>query len=214
MTSPTEESGERFHLPGTKAQRAFLETSFLDGASLVWGMRRVPSWGDLFLAVTQGGICRIHLAPKIDPAAVLARLRPTLPPSFLASAQAPPELAPRDDRFLAPFLDQIDEFLVDPGRSLVTLPVDAAGTDFQRRVWQALWAIPAGQVASYGEMAERLGRKGAARAVGAACGANPVPFVVPCHRVVAADGMGGFSLEADYKERLLAAERGQAQLPM
>ncbi|MCC6208663.1 MAG: methylated-DNA--[protein]-cysteine S-methyltransferase [Gammaproteobacteria bacterium] len=71
------------------------------------------------------------------------------------------------------------------------LPLAPEGTVFQRRVWSELAAIPSGQVHSYGEIARRLGSS--ARAVGGACRSNPLPIVVPCHRVVAADGLGGYS---------------------
>ncbi|MBM3877889.1 MAG: methylated-DNA--[protein]-cysteine S-methyltransferase [Verrucomicrobia bacterium] len=87
-------------------------------------------------------------------------------------------------------------------------PLDlAAGTDFQRRVWRELLKIPSGRTRSYGEVASRLGKPGAARAVGAACGANPVPVLVPCHRVLASNRtLGGFSGGVNWKQRLLAAE--------
>jgi len=71
------------------------------------------------------------------------------------------------------------------------LPVQLAGTDFQQRVWQALQAIPPGQTLSYGELARRLGT--GARAVGNACRHNPVPVIVPCHRVVSSNGAGGYA---------------------
>ena len=78
----------------------------------------------------------------------------------------------------------------DPGPSLA-LPLRSCGTPFQRRVWAAISAIPAGQTRSYGELATQLGS--AARAVGQACGANPYPLIVPCHRVTSAQGLGGFA---------------------
>lgn len=72
------------------------------------------------------------------------------------------------------------------------LPLAAAGTDFNRQVWEAMRAIPYGSTRTYGEIAAEVGNN--ARAVGAACGANPIPIIVPCHRVVAAaGGLGGFS---------------------
>lgn len=71
------------------------------------------------------------------------------------------------------------------------LPLKLGGTPFQQRVWQAMQQIPYGQVVRYGELAAQLGSS--ARAVGGACGANPVPVIVPCHRVVAAHDLGGFS---------------------
>jgi AraC family transcriptional regulator, regulatory protein of adaptative response / methylated-DNA-[protein]-cysteine methyltransferase len=87
-------------------------------------------------------------------------------------------------------------------------PLDLrAGTEFQQRVWSALRAIRAGDTRSYGELARELQAPGATRAVGSACGANPIPLLIPCHRVVASGGkLGGFSGGLDWKKRLLAAE--------
>lgn len=82
-----------------------------------------------------------------------------------------------------------------------------AGTGFQRAVWTALRAIPAGTTISYGQLAAALGRKGASRAVGAANGANPIPIVVPCHRVIGADGsLTGFASGLSRKRWLLDHE--------
>ncbi len=86
---------------------------------------------------------------------------------------------------------QLRAYLADPGFAF-GLPLRAAGTPFQRRVWQEIAAIPTGRTDTYGELAKRL--KNAPRAVGQACGANPYPLVVPCHRIVAAGGgLGGFN---------------------
>lgn len=97
----------------------------------------------------------------------------------------------------------------DPA-ALAGLPVAPAGTPFQRRVWARLSAIPHGQTVTYGDLARELGTS--ARAVGGACRANPVPLVVPCHRVVAAQGLGGYSGErgGDWlaKKRWLLAHEG------
>ena len=94
----------------------------------------------------------------------------------------------------------------DVGR-LDALEVSLAGTPFQRQVWAELRHIPAGRTLSYGELARKLGRPGAARAVGAANGSNPVSLVVPCHRVVAADGtLGGYGWGLPRKEWLLRHE--------
>lgn len=90
------------------------------------------------------------------------------------------------------------------------LALDLAGTEFQRSVWKQLQAIPRGQHMSYGQVARAIGKPGAARAVGAACGKNPIILIIPCHRVLAADGgLGGFSAGLDLKRRLLAADKGQ-----
>jgi O-6-methylguanine DNA methyltransferase len=87
-------------------------------------------------------------------------------------------------------------------------PLDlSSGTAFQQAVWRALRKIRRGRTQSYGEIARALGRPKAVRAVGGACGANPIPIFVPCHRVLAADGKsGGFSAGLDWKRRLLARE--------
>lgn len=87
-------------------------------------------------------------------------------------------------------------------------PLDlTAGTDFQRRVWAALLSIAPGCTQSYAELAAAIGRPRAARAVGGACGANPIPVLVPCHRVLAASGrLGGFSGGLEWKRRLLGGE--------
>ncbi len=89
-----------------------------------------------------------------------------------------------------------------------TLPVDLSGqTAFRVKVWRTLARIPWGRVLTYGELARRIRKPGAARAVGQACGANLVPVIIPCHRVVAASGgLGGFGGGLDNKRRLLALE--------
>ena len=89
-----------------------------------------------------------------------------------------------------------------------TLPLAPEGTSFRRRVWRAMQAIPYGETRSYGDLARAL--DSAPRAIGGACGANPIPLIIPCHRVVGAGGaLGGFSGGAgcDTKRQLLALER-------
>ena len=86
------------------------------------------------------------------------------------------------------------------------LALDLRGTPFQLRVWQALREIPYGELRTYGQLAAGLGKPGASRAVGGANGKNPIPLIVPCHRVVASDGIGGFTGGLAWKERLLAHE--------
>ncbi len=84
---------------------------------------------------------------------------------------------------------QLERYREDPDMAF-DLPLRVEGSDFQKRVWQAMCAIPRGRTRTYGELAKELG--GEARAVGQACGDNRLPIVIPCHRVVAADGIGGF----------------------
>lgn len=85
---------------------------------------------------------------------------------------------------------QLERYRADPD-TVFDLPLEIAGTDFQKRVWEAMRAIPRGRTRTYGELAHELG--GEARTVGQACGDNRLPIVIPCHRVVAADGIGGFA---------------------
>ena len=87
-------------------------------------------------------------------------------------------------------------------------PLDMVGTEFQKSVWSAMRKISSGKTKSYGEIAQTIGRPKAVRAVGGACGANPVPVLVPCHRVLAANKkLGGFSGGLDWKRSLLKRER-------
>lgn len=104
---------------------------------------------------------------------------------------------------------ELDAYWHDPAHEFDLLYVPS-GTPFQLRVWHALMNIPAGQTTTYGTLARQLGT--AARAVGQACGSNPLPILIPCHRVVAAHGLGGFMHSAegaplDVKTWLLAHER-------
>jgi len=87
-------------------------------------------------------------------------------------------------------------------------PLDVSGgTEFQQRVWEELLWIPGGETRSYGEIAKNIRKPKAVRAVGGACGANPIPLLIPCHRVLAANGkIGGFSGGLEWKKKLLAPE--------
>ena len=97
-------------------------------------------------------------------------------------------------------------------RRVFDLPLDLGGSDFQRRVWRAIAAIPFGETASYAAVATAAGSPTACRAAGAACGANPVAIVIPCHRVVASDGgLQGFGGGLAAKAWLLAHERLASQ---
>jgi methylated-DNA-[protein]-cysteine S-methyltransferase len=101
---------------------------------------------------------------------------------------------------------QLMEYFCGARRSFL-LPLAPEGTPFQLKVWQALSVIPYGETLSYGELARRLGVSGGARAVGLANGANPLPIVVPCHRVIGADGaLTGFGGGLHIKRALLALE--------
>jgi AraC family transcriptional regulator of adaptative response/methylated-DNA-[protein]-cysteine methyltransferase len=101
---------------------------------------------------------------------------------------------------------KVVRLLEQPGRGL-DLPLDIAGSDFQRRVWQVIETIPVGQTASYAEVARRIGSPDAVRAVAQACGANRLAVAIPCHRIGRADGSpSGYRWGMDRKQALLARE--------
>lgn len=129
---------------------------------------------------------------------------------------------PKLERWLARFYDgetiypaeqghelyrrQLQEYF-DGRRLIFELPLDLRGSSFQKVVWNAVAAIPFGRTASYGQIAQLIGRPGASRAVGAANGQNPLPIVIPCHRVIGADGsLTGYSSGLPIKRQLLALE--------
>jgi methylated-DNA-[protein]-cysteine S-methyltransferase len=124
----------------------------------------------------------------------------------------PVAAARRDDEpgpasaVLARVAEQLAEYFAGT-RTTFDVPLDAGGTPFERRVWDALRTIPYGTTLSYGELARRLGDVRATRAVGAANGKNPIPIIVPCHRVIGANGaLTGFGGGLDRKRWLLEHE--------
>ena len=109
-------------------------------------------------------------------------------------------------------LRQLREYFIAK-RTQFDLPLAPAGTEFQRGVWRRLQEIPYGETISYGELAKRVGNPKASRAVGAANGQNPIPIVIPCHRVIGANGkLTGFGGGLPTKEALLALEARQLSL--
>lgn len=144
------------------------------------------------------GICAILLGDDAD--ALQQDLQRRFATARLQHAPADPVCA--IDR-LVRCIEQADG---DPG-----VPLQLGGTPFQRRVWQALRDIPRGATASYGEIARRIGAPGAARAVAAACAANALAVVIPCHRVIAGDGrLSGYRWGAERKRQLLEREAATA----
>jgi len=173
------------------------------------------AWGWVGLAAsangTGAGVCRIILPRASRQAAerALGRLNGSRFEVRSSPLARPSSLSP----LLRQAQTQLREFLSGK-RHAVDCPVDlSTGTPFQRRVWRASLAIPYGRARSYKWVAARVGGARYARAVGMALGANPVPIIVPCHRVVAHDGsLGGFSCGLRVKRRLLALEGTLPQL--
>lgn len=132
--------------------------------------------------------------------------------AFGETASAPPgEFAVHDRNDREPVLEQARRELEEYAggkRTRFEVPFELEGTHFQCEVWKALFEIPFGEVKTYGELARALGRPGAARAVGAAAARNPLPVIIPCHRLVGAGGaLTGFSGGLDVKRQLLELER-------
>jgi AraC family transcriptional regulator, regulatory protein of adaptative response / methylated-DNA-[protein]-cysteine methyltransferase len=153
------------------------------------------SLGRLLVATTEHGICRVSLGS--DSAVLERALRAEFPAAELHSDGGP----------LARAATQILKYL-DGRLEHLDLPLDVRATAFQRQVWEALRKIPYGATRSYSEIARAVGRPRATRAVARACATNPAALVIPCHRVVRADGdLGGYRWGLERKRALLAAER-------
>jgi AraC family transcriptional regulator of adaptative response/methylated-DNA-[protein]-cysteine methyltransferase len=152
--------------------------------------------GPVLVGATDEGVCAVMLAD--DEAALLEALNDEFGEAKLV----------RDDPGLAAQTAAVVAHVAGGARP--DLPLDLRGTDFQRRVWTALQAIPAGSTVTYGELAAAIGRPTAQRAVASACGDNHVAVLVPCHRVVRGDGgLGGYKWGVERKRRLLEREQGR-----
>lgn len=109
--------------------------------------------------------------------------------------------------FVTGLMDQVMAAIEVPSDAMHDIPLDAAGTPFQQQVWQALRAIPCGETRCYGDLAKAFGKPGASRAIGGANAANRVAVLIPCHRVIAADGtLGGYAWGLKIKAELLRRE--------
>ena len=129
---------------------------------------------------------------------------------WLPSAAAVPSKTARGNGHDAPPVlkdaaTQLDEYFARE-RTQFEVPMELDGTEFQKEVWRELSRIPYGETISYGELARRVGRPKGPRAVGQANGKNPIPIIVPCHRVLASNGIGGYGGGLPMKRALLAVE--------
>jgi O-6-methylguanine DNA methyltransferase len=162
----------------------------------VWRGGLASALGPLTLCWTEAGLARLSLPAEAPGGGEEAWWRRWFGTIRFETAEVP-----------AAWAEMLGSYLAGkPGR--LDLPLDLRGTAFQLEVWKLLCQIPYGGVISYRELAARSSRPKGYRAVGAANGRNPVPIVVPCHRVVAADGtIGGYSGGLPTKERLLRLEK-------
>jgi len=153
------------------------------------------SIGSMLCASSEQGLAYVRL-PRAGGRGFAGWLRRQAPGAEVRMGFAPNKAA----------IQQLLEYL-DGKRSEFELPLDLRGTDFQRRVWDALLAIPHGQTRTYAEVARAIREPAAVRAVGTANGSNPCAIVVPCHRVIASGGkLGGYGGGLPLKRRLLALE--------
>lgn len=161
--------------------------------------RTIPSpVGRLILLADDEGLCRVLFANT------------ELADVGLDGSEIPED---EDDPVLDATADQLEEYFAGQ-RTSFDVPLHLEGTGFQQEVWLALADIPYGETTTYARQAEAIGRRGAFRAVGAANGANPMPIILPCHRVVGADGsLTGFGGGIDVKRALLDLEQGVQHLP-
>jgi O-6-methylguanine DNA methyltransferase len=163
-----------------------------------WGFHASPL-DDLMIGVTaSGALCRIEFARGRKPAAILEEWTRVWPQTeFVFDKKAT--------------LSVLRKVTGKGSHKGGTLKLHMTGTDFQLKVWKELLKVPAGDTISYAELARRIKKPKAMRAVGNAMGANPVPIMVPCHRVIASGGgLGGFGGGLDLKRRLLSAENRHA----
>lgn len=172
------------------------------GAGITLRCATAPSTlGTVGVAASDRGIAAIELAD--DAQAAMACIRARFPRADLR----------RGDQALADLVRRVVALVEAPAAD-AAVPLDIRGTAFQQRVWRALAAIPPGCTASYAEIARRIGRPTAVRAVGRAIAANPLAVAVPCHRAVRADGSpGGYRWGAARKRRLLAREAPGTDAP-
>ena len=154
------------------------------------------SLGNILVAATDKGVCAISFGD--DPDALVRDLQDRFPKARLIGGDAAFEK----------LVAKVVGFVEAPGKEDFDLPLDVRGTAFQQQVWKALRKIPAGTTATYTDIARRIGRPKAVRAVAAACAGNPVAVAIPCHRVVRLDGdVSGYRWGVARKRALLAKEQ-------
>ena len=199
VTNAIYEAGFNSNAPFYTASEGMLgmtPTKFRSGGS---GMRirfavGECSLGSVLVAATEKGICSIMLSD--DPNELVRELQDRFPNAELLGGDAEFEKS----------VAQVIGFIEAPGNGF-NLPLDVRGTAFQQRVWQALRRIPAGTTTTYTELARSIGAPAAVRAVGSACGANPIAVAIPCHRVVRTDGaLAGYRWGIERKRALLERE--------
>jgi methylated-DNA-[protein]-cysteine S-methyltransferase len=164
--------------------------------------------GGAAIAASASGVRDIWIFPDpIDAGEARSRFEERLRSQ---GAIAAGHAGPKAEKILRQALTQLESYCLGKlDEFSCPLDLEGRGAPFEAKVWRALRSIPYGTTRSYGEVARALGRPRAARAVGRACGTNPIPVIIPCHRVVGSSGLGGFGCGLPMKRRLLAVERSR-----
>jgi AraC family transcriptional regulator of adaptative response/methylated-DNA-[protein]-cysteine methyltransferase len=180
---------------GQRATEAAFAAGFASTSRAYASAVATSSFGRMLVAATERGVSTLIFGDDDN------RLETDL------RAEFPRASVTRDDAGMRRWVEAVLAS-VDAGLEQPQLPLDIRATAFRARVWAELRRIPRGETRTYGDVARAIGQPGAARAVGNACNANPVPVIVPCHRVVASDGtLGGFRYGVERKRQLLSRER-------
>jgi AraC family transcriptional regulator of adaptative response/methylated-DNA-[protein]-cysteine methyltransferase len=172
-------------------------------ASISYVVRRTRT-GLMLLGATDRGICFLQFGDQKE--GLIEALREEYPKASISVANDSPQLQD--------WLRRLDEYLVGDGQNL-DLPLDVQATAFQMKVWEYLQRIPYGDTRSYSAVAEGLGMSKATRAVARACASNRVALVIPCHRVIRANGdLGGYRWGIERKQNLLRVEQESASVSL
>lgn len=172
----------------------------MEGIHVAWAEAESPL-GLLFYAATSNGLCTLSFLADHQREEALAKLK-----QRLSRWYSGPVRVAKEERELIPYVEQVEEYF-SKKRTVFDLPIDFYGTSFQQAVWHQLQKIPYGEACSYQQLAIRIGRPKAARAVGRANNQNPIAIVCPCHRVIGADGsLVGYGGGLERKRYLLRHE--------
>lgn len=159
---------------------------------IIYGIHASP-FGWCLIGITKQGVCNLAFLETENENRAVKIIQEAWPRATII----------RNNKKTHPYIQKI----FSPRKNNNEIPLILHGTDFQMKVWKALQAIPKGKTKSYAEIAHNIGSPKAIRAVGTACGKNPIAFLIPCHRVLTSSGkIGGYRWGVDRKKKILAWE--------
>lgn len=160
------------------------------------------AWGEYIAVASHKGLCWL-MKTRLKQKPAMEILAEYFPKAQLTNNEANPALVQT--------ASLLNDFVAGKDINLATLPLDVRGTTFQQKAWEKIAAIPSGKTISYKDIAKAAGNENAVRAAGSACGKNPIPYLIPCHRVIGHQGnLGGFTWGLDEKRYLLKRENAAA----